>query len=112
MPVEGEPRLMRRADAVKGEKGIYKLYTEGIDDDGDGQYNEDTPGGTNVNINFPHLFKSFGKRRRPLPRISTRGRSPAEVRIRPSGAGNGTVVRHHQLPPCTSAGRQERLYGY
>ncbi len=62
VPVEGEPRLMRRADAIKGEKGIYKLYTEGIDDDGDGQYNEDTPGGTNVNINFPHLFKSFGKR--------------------------------------------------
>ena len=28
----------------------------------DGQYNEDAPGGTNVNINFPHLFKSFGKR--------------------------------------------------
>lgn len=62
VPVEGEPRLMRRADAVKGEKGIYKLYTEGVDDDGDGQYNEDTPGGTNVNINFPHLFKGFGKR--------------------------------------------------
>ncbi len=62
IPVEGEPRLMRKADAVKGEKGIYKLYTEGIDDDGDGQYNEDVPGGTNVNINFPHLFKSFGRR--------------------------------------------------
>ncbi len=60
--VEGEPRLMRKADAAKGEKGIYKVYTEGIDDDGDGQYNEDAPGGTNVNINFPHLFKSFGKR--------------------------------------------------
>jgi len=62
VPVEGEPRLMRRADGSKGEKGIYKLYSEGIDDDGDGQYNEDGPGGTNVNINFPHLFKSFGKR--------------------------------------------------
>lgn len=60
--VEGQPRIMRRADAAKGEKGIYKLYSEGIDDDGDGQYNEDTPGGTNVNINFPHLFESFGKR--------------------------------------------------
>lgn len=62
IPVEGEPRLMRKADASKGEKGIYKLYTEGIDDDGDGKYNEDVPGGTNVNINFPHLFKSFGRR--------------------------------------------------
>ena len=60
--VDGEPRLMRKADASKGEKGIYKLYTEGIDDDSDGQYNEDVPGGTNVNINFPHLFKNFGRR--------------------------------------------------
>ncbi len=60
--VEGDPRLMRRADASKGEKGMYKLYTEGIDDDGDGQYNEDLPGGTNININFPHLFKHFGRR--------------------------------------------------
>ncbi len=62
IPVESEPRLMRKADAAKGEKGIYKLYTEGIDDDGDGQYNEDVPGGTNVNVNFPHLFKNFGRR--------------------------------------------------
>jgi hypothetical protein len=62
IPVAGEPRLMRKADPLKGEIGIYKLYSEGIDDDGDGQYNEDTPGGTNINVNFPHLFKSFDKR--------------------------------------------------
>ncbi len=62
VPVEGEPRLMRKADATKGEKGIYRLYTEGIDDDGDGEYNEDPPGGTNVNVNFPHLFRNFGRR--------------------------------------------------
>ena len=62
IPVAGEPRLMRKADPVKGETGIYKLYSEGIDDDGDGQYNEDSPGGTNVNVNFPHLFRSFDTR--------------------------------------------------
>jgi hypothetical protein len=59
IPIASEPRLMRKADASKGETGIYKLYTEGIDDDKDGQYNEDGPGGVNVNENFPHLFKSF-----------------------------------------------------
>ena len=62
IPVDGEPRLMRKADAAKGETGIYKLYTEGIDDDGDGKYNEDPPGGTNVDANFPHLFRNFGRR--------------------------------------------------
>ncbi len=61
LPVPGEPRLMKRADWSKGEKGIYKLYTEGIDNDGDGEYNEDGPGGVNVGVNFPHLFKFFEK---------------------------------------------------
>jgi hypothetical protein len=61
MPVPGEPRLMKKADWSKDEKGIYKLYTEGIDNDGDGRYNEDGPGGVNAGINFPHLFKAFTK---------------------------------------------------
>ncbi|HEY3384354.1 MAG TPA: M14 family metallopeptidase [Vicinamibacterales bacterium] len=59
MPVDGEPRLMRKADTAKGEKGIYKLYSEGIDNDGDGVFNEDGPGGTNIGITFPHLFHSW-----------------------------------------------------
>ncbi len=59
VPSEEDARLMRRADPVKGEKGIYKLYTEGTDQDGDGQYNEDGPGGTDISITFPHLFKPF-----------------------------------------------------
>lgn len=59
MPVEGDPRLMKKADPSKGEKGMYALYSEGIDNDNDGQYNEDVPGGVNVNLNFPHLFKDF-----------------------------------------------------
>ncbi len=57
LPVQDDPRLLRKADPVKGEKGIYRLYTEGLDDDGDGSYNEDGPGGTDPGINFPHLFK-------------------------------------------------------
>ncbi len=59
IPVEGEPRLMRKADPTKGEKGIYKLYVEGIDNDGDGDFNEDPAGGANIGITFPHLFRPF-----------------------------------------------------
>jgi hypothetical protein len=59
MPIEGEPRLMKRADWSKGEKGVYKLYTEGLDNDSDGRYNEDGPGGVNIGVQFPHLFKFF-----------------------------------------------------
>jgi len=62
-----EPRLMRRADPNKGEKGIYKIYSEGLDNDGDGEYNEDPPGGVELNRNFPHDFEYF---------IKTTGRWP------------------------------------
>jgi hypothetical protein len=56
---ETDPRLMRRADRTKGEKGKFRIQPEGTDNDGDGQYNEDPPGGVNTGINFPHLFPSF-----------------------------------------------------
>lgn len=56
---DSDARLMQEADLKKGEQGVYKLYTEGTDDDGDGKYNEDGPGGTNVGINFPQLFQHF-----------------------------------------------------
>jgi hypothetical protein len=55
--VPGEPRLMKNADGAKSEKGVWKLYPEGLDNDRDGQYNEDGPGGVNVGTAFPHLFK-------------------------------------------------------
>lgn len=55
--VPGEPRLMKRADGSKGEKGVWKLYSEGLDNDGDGEHNEDGPGGVAVGTAFPHLFK-------------------------------------------------------
>lgn len=56
MKVPGEPRLMKKAEKNKGETGNYSLYSEGLDNDGDGAYNEDGPGGTNPGINFPHGF--------------------------------------------------------
>jgi hypothetical protein len=55
--VASEPRLMKKADWAKGEKGVWKLYPEGLDNDGDGQINEDGPGGINIGTSFPHLFK-------------------------------------------------------
>ena len=61
IPDPTEPRLMRLADPKKGEIGIYKIYTEGLDNDEDGQYNEDPPGGIELNRNFPHDFEYFNK---------------------------------------------------
>lgn len=65
--VPGEPRLMKQADGVKGEKGLWKVYAEGLDNDHDGQYNEDGPGGVNLGTAFPHLFKYHAPDGGPWP---------------------------------------------
>jgi len=54
-----EPRLMKRADPKKGEKGEYSLYWEGADQDKDGFIAEDGPGGVNINRNFMHEYPYF-----------------------------------------------------
>ncbi|MCC7292368.1 MAG: hypothetical protein IT449_09945 [Phycisphaerales bacterium] len=56
LPDPAEPRLLKEPDRAKGQKPIYKVYTEGIDDDGDGEYNEDGVGGVDLNRNFPHGY--------------------------------------------------------
>ena len=61
IPDPSEPRLMRLADPKKGESGIYKIYSEGLDNDEDGLYNEDPPGGIELNRNFPHDFEYYIK---------------------------------------------------
>jgi hypothetical protein len=61
LPVDSKPRLLKKADPAKGEQGQYKIYSEGLDNDRDGQYNEDGKGGVNLGLNFPHLFKHHTK---------------------------------------------------
>jgi len=59
--VADNPLLLRKADGAKGEVGKYRLLEEGIDNDGDGEVNEDGPGGVNPGHNFPHNFQHFTK---------------------------------------------------
>lgn len=51
-----DPRLMKRADAAKGESGTHTLYWEGRDNDGDGFVNEDGPGGVDLDRSFQHEY--------------------------------------------------------
>ncbi|HET9066751.1 MAG TPA: M14 family zinc carboxypeptidase [Gemmatimonadales bacterium] len=53
-------RLFRRASADHGEVGRYRLVSEGRDNDGDDAYNEDGPGGTDVNRNFSYDYAHHG----------------------------------------------------
>jgi len=55
LPVTADPA--RSPEAVR-----YRRELEGHDDDGDGRYNEDPPGGVDVAGNFPHEFQAWGDR--------------------------------------------------
>lgn len=54
-----ENRLLLKADPLKGEKPVWKLLPEGTDNDRDKRWNEDGPGGTNFNHNFPYGYRYF-----------------------------------------------------
>jgi hypothetical protein len=55
----GDPRVLIQADAKKNEKGRYRLYSEGTDNDQDEEFNEDGPGGVAFNRNFPFRYPFF-----------------------------------------------------
>jgi hypothetical protein len=54
-----DARLMKKADPAKGEKGMYRLYSEGLDNDKDEEWNEDPAGGTDLNRNFTYNYQFF-----------------------------------------------------
>ncbi len=74
LPDEEYPELLRKANAAKGETGIYQLIREGLDNDKDGQLNEDEPGGVNFNQNFTHKYQYFvtGAGQHQISEIETR----------------------------------------
>ncbi|MFO7573635.1 MAG: M14 family metallopeptidase [Bacteroidales bacterium] len=56
-----DPRILISADRARGQKGKYLVYSEGIDNDDDGQFNEDGDGGVNFNNNWPYNYQEFGR---------------------------------------------------
>jgi hypothetical protein len=56
-----DPRILRKANLAKNERGAYALYTEGVDNDKDEQWNEDPRGGVNFNKNFTFNYDYFTK---------------------------------------------------
>ncbi len=51
-----DPRVLVKADAMEQRAGAYRIETEGKDDDGDGELNEDGTDGVWPDKNFPHAF--------------------------------------------------------
>lgn len=55
-----DKRIMVKADLSKGQTGSYLVYSEGIDNDNDDKYNEDGPGGIDINRNFTFNYEEYG----------------------------------------------------
>ena len=69
-------RIMVRRDIGDQQGDFFDLYSEGIDDDGDGYFNEDGIGGIDMNRNFPRnwgmKFEQRGAGPYPLSEPETR----------------------------------------
>jgi len=63
-PEDPSGRLMKRAGRGKGN---YKIHSEGVDNDGDGRFNEDGIGGLDLHRNYPENW-------RPEPGLDRTGR--------------------------------------
>ena len=77
VPDAADPRILRAADASKGETGAFEEEPEGVDNDGDGQINEDPIGGVNLNRNWPHRWTDFDPEAGLEPRQRARRSSPS-----------------------------------
>jgi hypothetical protein len=66
-PKDAKGRAMRR---VRDNEGDYDLHTEGVDNDGDGRYNEDGVGGLDLHRNYPENW-------RPMREDTGRGQTQA-----------------------------------
>lgn len=78
LPDPEDPELMRVADPVKGEIGAYRVYVEGVDNDGDELWNEDPPGGIDVNRNLPYGYEFFAEAAGPYQVYAPEARAIAQ----------------------------------
>lgn len=93
-----ESRLHIKPDPLKGQAASFVLYTEGIDDDNDGKFNEDGIGGVDLNKNFMHGYQ-----------IHSDGAGPWQLSERESKALADFVLGHQEIAAIVVYGRHDTL---
>jgi hypothetical protein len=93
-----DERLMKKADPKKGETGTHSIYWEGTDNDSDGFYNEDAPGGVDINRNFQHEYPYY-----------KRGAGPHMVSERESRAIMDFAISHRNIAMVLTLGPNDNL---
>lgn len=78
MPHPVDPRVLIEADPKKNERGQFRIYAEGRDDDRDEQFNEDGGDGVVFNRNWPQRFQQFQPGTGPNAVSETESRAVAD----------------------------------
>ena len=94
----GAPRLLKKADSSKGERATYSVYTEGLDNDNDGQFNEDGPGAIDLDRNFMHEWPEHALDAGPYQLSEPESRSLAKF-----------VLEHRNIVSAIVYGRHDNL---
>ncbi len=117
-------RIMREIDEESDEQGDYLVLSEGIDNDGDGEFNEDGIGGLDLHRNYPENWRPMPGRDRtdrgwtqvgageyPLSESETRSLIIFLLEHPNIGVVNSmdTTVPMHLRGPSTSKS-EERMY--
>ena len=63
----GDDRYLRPADPERGERGVWRVFREGLDADGDEAFAEDGPGGIDIDKSFPMFYRPFHRERAAGP---------------------------------------------
>lgn len=93
-----DPRVLRTPDAAKGERAIYRVMIEGIDDDADGLLNEDALGGIDLDRNFMHRWPEHGDGAGTHPLSEPESQALARL-----------VLAHPEIVACVVFGRHDNL---
>ncbi|MBD3387266.1 hypothetical protein GF407_20340 [candidate division KSB1 bacterium] len=109
---------LRPAKKTKGEKGEYLLYSEGLDNDKDGNINEDGTGGVNINRNFAFRYAPFSTGAGPYPMSAAESKALAafcfqhpEIALVFSFSPNHNIFKpwpHAEKAPSSSKKRERR----
>lgn len=92
------PRLLKKADSSKGERATYSVYTEGLDNDNDGQINEDGPGTIDLDRNFMHEWPEYALDAGPYQLSEPESRALAKF-----------VLEHRNIVSAIVYGRHDNL---
>ena len=103
------PRLEIKPNPLEGNVASFIVYPEGIDNDGDGKYNEDGIGGVDLNKNFMHGYEYHGDGAGHWQLSESESRALADFVLNHQEIATIIVYGHHDTlsKPFTENGKYE-----